>query len=143
MSQVSKSQEKPWIRWAFLAAFCFAGIALIMRHLSDRHISAAVVVGGMFGSAAVLAFPFYRKSRSVNGKAIGLAVLIGILAYGSNILQVWSIQVAPNPGLPPAVIGTQVLVVTLIATVLFRSPLSPRKMLGLALSLIGVACMGL
>lgn len=130
-----------WVPAALLAAVCFAAINLIIKVLNDSGVPAPLVVGGMFGSAALFALPFFwTKRRHSSARGVFAILGVGVLAYIANIFQVRSIAQAPHPGLPPAIIGTQVLIVTIISCLVFRSPFSWHKGFGLCLVIAGIVC---
>jgi len=114
-----------------------------MSYLSGIGIDEGLIVGGMFACGTLLGIAPAMRASAGRPQALRPALcwapLIGVSAYLGNILQVRSIQLAPNPGYPSAVIGTQIVVVTLLATLWMRRPLAIREFLGIALCMVGLA----
>ncbi len=114
-----------------------------MSYLSSTGTHEGLIVGGMFACGTLLGIVPALRARSERPEALRPALcwapIIGISAYLGNILQVRSIQLAPNPGYPSAVIGTQIVVVTLLATLWMRRPLAVRELTGIALCMVGLA----
>ncbi len=131
-----------WIPAALLAAVCFGAITIAFKLLSNQGVSAPTIVGGTFGTAALMALPFFWNFRRQSSPA-GISILagVGVLAYFANVFQAQAIAGAPSPGLPPAIIGAQSLVVSVLSTFLWKTPFSAPKVLGLVLIIIGVLCL--
>lgn len=134
-----------WVLYALLAAVSFATIMIIMRLLTDMRTPANVIVGGMFGFAALFAVPTFITYGRVSSswKGILATALVGVVSYTANVQQVLSIGEAPNPGLTASIISTQVLLVTLISLRMFRSTLSRSKICGVLLIITGIVCISM
>ena len=135
-------KENLWLLGALLAMFCFAGITIIFELLSKTGTDGSVVIGFMFGIAALLGLPFVKFKALLGSHnlpvAIGLVGGIGVIAYVANVLQYRSIGLSPNPGYPAAIIGSQVIVVSLLSFFIFKSVLTTRKFVGILLCSAGM-----
>jgi drug/metabolite transporter (DMT)-like permease len=140
MSNFLKHQ---WIYSSLIASFCFAGCSLTMGLLSHRGVDDGLIVGGMFAWGALLSLAPAARSIQKHPLCLRAGLMwgsaIGVSAYLGNLLQVKSIHFAANPGYPSAIIGTQIVFVTLIASLWFRSTISPRELVGIGCCLVGLA----
>jgi len=65
-------------------------------------------------------------------------LLVAALSLVGNILQIKAFKEAPNPGYVQAVIASNILVVLILSAVIFDSPITSQKLIGVLIVLFGL-----
>lgn len=131
-----------WVYYGLGSALCFAVMVLIYKKLLLLNINPLVLNMFIFG-ITFLGFIIWVKatktSIDVNTIIIVLLVLAAICSLLGNFLDVQAVKNAPNPGYASALKATQIVLITIIAPLLFKSSLTLPKLFGVILILIGIA----
>jgi drug/metabolite transporter (DMT)-like permease len=130
-----------WFIFAAIAVFCFAGMQLLMKQLSNMGLLAPVILAVMFATSGLLYWSHVAVTRSplhITPRALVLMIVAGALSYAGNLYMLRSIGIAPNPGYTVAITGLQAVPVVVAAVFLFGSEFSWIKAVGVLLSAVGV-----
>jgi hypothetical protein len=135
--------------WPVLSLFtigCFSVMVTLITVITRRGISTPL----MLFSACIVAIPIYFAQTIANGgfahltvSNIIILICIGILSVMGGIAQFEAVRIAPNPGLPLAVIGFYSALVAVIAVFVFKDKLTMMQIIGIITALIGVSLISL
>ena len=134
-----------WFTESIISMFCFAGITLTLRALTETGLKSEVINFYFFLFTAIGFLPIVliRETRvSIPASSLPLFVLLTIIALGANYFSLTAIAKAPNPGYVPAIQTFRIVVITLASIALFGSEITVKKAVGIVLSLVGVILLG-
>ncbi|KHO55503.1 MAG: hypothetical protein QT10_C0001G0107 [archaeon GW2011_AR19] len=134
-----------WFLLAFASLFMFAGITLIQKHLLNLGIHP--IIFGLY----LMAFTFAlflitaivtKQNIIVPNIWIIFLILAGVLALFGNLAATYSFKFAENPGYTQAIISASGVAVLFASIFLFKSELTPLKLVGVLLTTIGIIFLG-
>ena len=134
-----------WFLLAFASLFMFAGITLIQKHLLNLGIHP--IIFGLY----LMAFTFAlflitaivtKQNIIVPNIWIIFLILAGVLALFGNLVATYSFKFAENPGYTQAIISASGVAVLFASIFLFKSELTPLKLVGVLLTTIGIIFLG-
>lgn len=132
-----------WIIYSFLAFIGFSGITLSIKALTQYNIHTTIINFWffLFSSLCFLLLSLAEKKEvlTVPKQSISLFVILTASAVLGNYFSVKAYATAPNPGYPYAIISCTVIVLSITSFFLFGSSLSPIKILGIVLCLVGAS----
>ena len=68
---------------------------------------------------------------------------VKLFSYVGNIFHLKSIELAPNPGYPTAILGLQIVIISLISLFLFGSKITLTKGIGIGFAAIAIILLAL
>ena len=130
-----------WFVSALIAMFCYAGMALILKHLSES-MSVPLILLYLFGLTTLL-FGFYSAATvpdfSISSSALILLIAASICAFSGNYFDLQALSTAPNAGYAAAVKAGQITVIAIGAYFLFKGQsITLTGGLGIAFVTLGV-----
>ncbi len=135
-----------WFPLAILALLFFAAITLIQKHLLNIGIH-PVIFGLYLMGFSFIAFLItsisMKQSLTIPKSWIFWLAVLGIIALAGNLAATYSFQKTPNAGYTQAIISASAVLVLITSIFLFNSEFSWLKVLGIALTIIGVIIIGL
>ena len=142
----SSNSNMNWLIQALLGMILFAGMILIFKKLTIENVQAEVILLFLFG----FAFLFYLTQVIVtnppiklNTFLIVLLVLTAIFSYIANLLEVKSINTAPNPAFVTAIFGLHTILVAVGSYFIYNSSLSLVNGAGIVLGIIAIILLSL
>ena len=135
-----------WILTALLGMLFFSGMILLFKLLTDKGVSASLLLFFLFLFGALFYFVHILAtdaSFTVSRSLLFLIAFAAVLSYLGNLLYVKSIALAPNPGYSAAIIGMQLVFITLASVFLFGSELSLQKGVGIFFGLLAIVLLSL
>lgn len=136
-----------WIGWAFLTAALYGIFDVLVRVSSDKiHPITAPLIFNIASAITVLAFFVYAYMNGEGDKllefkpgGLGLAVVIGIIVglFSMTFIRVFVAGANIPIGVTIVRTGT-ILVATLIGVLVLKEGVTPKALLGIALSLAGM-----
>ena len=134
-----------WFLLAFISLFLFAGVTLVQKHLLNLGIHP--ITFGLY----LMAFAFIgflltaivtKQNIIVPNMWIIFLILAGVLALFGNLAATYSFKFAENPGYTQAIISASGVAVLFASIFLFKSELTPLKLVGVLLTTIGIIFLG-
>lgn len=149
------AESKGWLIALVITAVAFAGMGLLMKSAASSlsvwvltpYLALAIVANATIASKLAPQGAADQNGgkparRSRQGK-FALAVVCGAVLF-SLYMELWAIQLAPNPGYPFAVSAAKGALVCIVAPFFFPDVKFNVKGFGaMVLALIGMACMAL
>lgn len=137
----SRPRTGSWLPSAIGAFFCWGFLSLIAKHLQSQGVPTAVFLTYLFTVANSYIVIEMRarhiEIKTVTSNAVPF-VAIGVTATGFNFFNFYAIDLAPNVGYVNATNTASIGAVTLVAALLFRDELTPRKLVGIAGVFVGL-----
>jgi uncharacterized membrane protein len=136
-----KLMEITWVLYAICAAISFGAMLLVYKKLLLLGINPLILNLFVFGITFfgfVLITGVTKTKIDVNASILLLLVLASFFAVVGNFCDVQATKNAPNPGYASAIKSTQIIIITLMAPLLFKSSLTWPKLTGVILVLIGM-----
>ena len=135
-----------WLMQSLIGMFLFAAMILIFKKLTIEKLQAEVILLFLFG----FAFIFYltqviitKTPVKVNTFLITLLLLTAIFSYIANLLEVKSINTAPNPAFVTAIFGLHTILVVIGSYFIFNSKISILNSVGIVLGVIAIILLSL
>ena len=135
-----------WVIQALIGMVLFAAMILIFKKLTIEKVQAEVILLFLFG----FAFIFYltqvivtKTPIKVNTLIIILLILAAIFSYIANLLEVKSINTAPNPAFVTAIFGLHTVLVVIGSYFLYNSKISFLNWIGTLLGVIAIILLSL
>ncbi len=134
-----------WFLLAFISLFLFAGVTLVQKHLLNLGIHP--ITFGLY----LMAFAFIgflitaiitKQNMIIPNVWVIFLILAGLLALFGNLAATYSFKLAANPGYTQAIISASGIVILFSSIFLFKSELTPIKLIGVLLTTIGVILLG-
>lgn len=134
-----------WVSLSIFAALSLAVHTLTMTKMSKNGFNIGKINLNVF--SLVLIFLFLQQFVSGNGYRLPSSqwfyvFMAGLGAYSVVQLSLMAIAIAPNPGYVEGLLGLSVVIVALASFFLFNSHLSPSKLIGIFLTLLGFYLIG-
>src|SRR3990167_2042903 len=135
----------PWYGFSLIAVFASGWYSITQKwalNLKIKRINLLIFLFlGLFIGYTIFAVTFEFQSfikqiTSVNFLLWGL--LAGVFSLVGNIFQTKAIKQSPNPGYVQAIIATNALLILILSAILFGSPITIGKLVGIIVILIGL-----
>lgn len=130
-----------WFLSGLGAAICFSGMILVYKKLFLMGIKPLVLNLFLFGFVFIgfTVWNFSTKTApNLNLNMILLLLLAAAFSLLGNYLDTTSVKLAPNPGYASTLKATQIIFISLLAPILFRSSLGIVSFIGIIFVLIGI-----
>ena len=135
-----------WIHLSIAATVFLTGIILFLKGLTAYQLPPAVLNFYFFFSTSLLflAYAWYRgDSFAVPRSSFWMFAGLALVALGYNDLFVRALETAPNPAYPQAIMGSSVIVITVVGVLFFGAEFHLLKVCGVLLISAGVAVVSL
>lgn len=135
-----------WVIFTLAASFCFSGMVLLFRKLADLGTNTESINVFFFAGATIALWLFARSRQatlSLPTSALPWLLLSVGLAVGANHFSISAIRNAPNPGYVTALKVLDIALVTIASCALFGLPISPAKLFGMGLCIVGALFLSL
>lgn len=135
-----------WINLSIAATALLTGIILFLKALTAYQLPPAVLNFYFFFSTSLLflGYAWYRgDSFAVPRGSYWLFGGLALVALGYNDFFVRALETAPNPAYPQAIVGSSVIVISLLGVLFFGAEFHLLKLCGVLLISIGVAVVSL
>ncbi len=130
-----------WLELSLLSAFLMAGVTLASKYVLARGVKESLLLfwGFVFGAVIMAAYILYKKQpvKAEISSLVLIALVITVALLG-NYFFFKAINLAPNPGYAAAISSLNVVIVTVLSLLLFKSELTPIKGLGVVLAAVSV-----
>ena len=130
-----------WFVLGVGSSLCFASMVLVYKKLFMMGIKPLVLNLFIFGFV-FLGFMIWNISTkttpNLNLKMILLLLLAAAFSLAGNYFDTTSLKLAPNPGYATTLKATQIIFISLLAPIFFRSSLGLVPFVGIILVLLGV-----
>ncbi len=130
-----------WILYGLSAAVFYAGVILIYKKLLVSGLNPLVlnffVFGITFLGFTIWIFTF-KPTINLTYTIVLLLIIAAIFSLIGNFLDVTAVKEAPNPGYAATLKSTQIVLITLLAPLIFKSEFTWLKFSGVILVLLGI-----
>lgn len=132
-----------WVLYAFLALLGYFFVGFLLRYVSSENPMLVSMI--LYGTATALMFLYLlpHKEFSIPSKSLLISVGIGAASVVGTIFALKSVKLAPNPGYSVVIYSASGVLVTLAAVLLFKSPLTVPKLIGVLTTFLGLALISL
>ena len=130
-----------WFLSGLGSALCFSAMILVYKKLFLMGIKPLVLNLFLFGFVFIgfMIWNFSTKTApNLNLKMILFLLLAAAFSLLGNYLDTTAVKLAPNPGYASTLKATQIIFISLLAPIFFRSSLGVIPFLGIILVLVGI-----
>lgn len=130
-----------WFISGLSSALCFAAMILVYKKLLLMGLKPLVLNLFLFGFVFIgfAIWNFSTKTApNLNLKIILFLLLAAVFSLFGNYLDTMAVKLAPNPGYATTLKATQIIFISLLAPIFFRSSLGLVPLLGIVLVLAGM-----
>ena len=135
-----------WFLFALASLFFFTAITLIQKHLLNLGITPmtfGLYLMGFSFLAFIIATFIFKQQLTIPSSWIFWLIILGVLSLGGTLTAAYSFQQAPNPSYTQAIIAADAVTVLIGSILIFNSEFTWLKVLGVALTIIGVIIIGI
>ena len=129
-----------WIIQALVAMICFSFMTIIITNQMQKGMPVQVVmfISGIIFAVCFGLWTYIKGSGVVNTRGILMILVAGALAVIGNWGQFNAAANAPNPGYAMALVASQAAFITILGKFMLNSELTPLKITGVAVVVIGI-----
>lgn len=135
-----------WFMYALLGMVFFSAMVLVFKKLTALGVktSALLLLVFLFGALFYGAHTLVTKTPvKINYSIIVLLAAAALSSYIANLFYVKSIELAPNPAYPTAIVGLQVGLIAIGSILFFGSEFNWIKGVGLLLTIVAIVLLSL
>ena len=129
-----------WVTYAIIAAISFSGMILIYKKLLlvgiNQNLLNLFIFGLVFLGFGSIVFAT-KTPIKLSYMMIVLLIVASIFSLIGNYSMVKSYSSAPNPGYATTLVSTQLIIISVLSIIFFKSDFSWTKFLGIVIVLLG------
>ena len=130
----------PWIKFAIIAMISHSALMIILKKVTSSGIQTEIINFYFLLFTTVVIFCFAASKNShfkIPANLVIWFVLLAIIAFFYNYFAMKAITAAPNPGYVVGILSCNIVIVTVVGSLLFGNPLTTTKVVGIGLMLCG------
>ncbi|WP_372365394.1 EamA family transporter [Candidatus Uabimicrobium sp. HlEnr_7] len=129
-----------WIHYAVIAMVSHSVLMVILKKITISGLQTEIINFYFLLSTTMMMFCFAvtRNSRfKIPTNLVIWFVVLGFVAFFYNYFTIKAISIAPNPGYVVGILSCNIVIVTIVGSVLFGSPLTATKIAGITMMFCG------
>ncbi|BBM84595.1 EamA family transporter [Candidatus Uabimicrobium amorphum] len=129
-----------WIHFAVIAMISHSALMIILKEVTNSGLQTEIInfYFLLFTTIVIFCFAATRNVRfQIPGKFVVWFMVLAIIAFFYNYFAMKAISAAPNPGYVVGILSCNIIIITIVGSLLFGNPLPTTKIVGIALMVCG------